>query len=185
MSRDGKAHNAHDRTCDVGEFLHAACSNRSFSFQTPVRDACGQCRGPLQRTMDSAKIVIEYEEGEHRRHSERITKLVRVHFDVSEDLAQQPGPNVAAFVNRHRCAAAVGMRELPMAALRFANEDETHPFQRANKLARLEEGKVRHTVTSTRRTLMISGCVGTGFPCALSSSRQSAITSLMFSRTSS
>jgi hypothetical protein len=71
--------------------------------------------------------------------------------------------------------------------LDFAQQAKSHPLQGSNQVARLQDGQLgrAHTETSTRWTPMISGCFGMRLLLAFKSSRHKAMTSLMFSITSS
>ncbi len=71
---------------------------------------------------------------------EPLLKVLPIHLDVPEDLAEESWAYVAAPVNRNRGPATVGVLELPMTAFGFSQEAKAHSLQGAYQLARLHNG---------------------------------------------
>ena len=84
-------------------------------------------------------------------------------------------------------STAIGMLELSVATLGFAEQAQAHALQGANEFAQLEHGyaRGRHAATSIRLTPMISAWRGIATRRAFRSARQRAITSRMFLMASS
>src|SRR5262249_12767929 len=119
--------------------------------------------------------------------SQPVVQLFGGQFDVAEDLAEQPGADVAPLVDGNRGPAPVGVPELPMASFSLSEQSKPRGSRGADQLARFRDRNRggAHPEPSTRRTPMISACFGMLCFLALRSSTHRAITSLMFSITSS